>query len=600
MCCPGCNDPLPPCGDGSGGPVSGTATCPPHTEFHLHLDADRDGRVDDDRTGLDSWTWGIGGKGAVILCNNDDDGSRRPRLDNDDPSVNGGGDVHDLAPLVIRRTGPAPPSDWEAFIEITAADANRIRIFADRSGSATAIIGPGVGNRYRLPDLTFLEKEFGMEATQYADATFSGEISIKLQVRKGAAGTVEESGKVRVAPWIIFNHYDPTVRVYVVATADNAAFLSELNAAVTSAGIPAPQQAGGRYSVDRWMQDAMEPGYASMPRSGGSHDVWHLPAILRTANDRAHPSFDWGPIDQYPRNDLLAANLGFLQALPPGIGTSLDSFGNLECSPPFTHSGTRKEYKFGRIVYGSDSLRDMKQEVRELLVAQRVQEPFPIDTSWLTVGHVDEVISFCPLKNAPRKFKVLLASPNRALELIEDLHRTGHGSAALFQGIRFSGGYNLARRQLDYPYETVGSIHSNAAFRSLQTAVQAKVMIVRGQLKAGLDLRDSDFIELPVLFKAAGGRYIAYTPGVVNSLVLTKPDHSVRLCMPKPFGPVVGGRCKFEQAIEAALGPTATTGVEIHFIDDFCTYHVLSGEIHCGTNSLRQAPTDRWWWQQTV
>lgn len=71
-------------------------------EFHLHLDADRDGTVDDDPRGLSRWSWGPNGRGAVVLCNNDDDdASGQP--DNSDAIVNGVGDVADLAPLDIRR-----------------------------------------------------------------------------------------------------------------------------------------------------------------------------------------------------------------------------------------------------------------------------------------------------------------------------------------------------------------------------------------------------------------------------------------------------------------------------------------------------------------
>jgi protein-arginine deiminase len=41
----------------------------------------------------------------------------------------------------------------------------------------------------------------------------------------------------------------------------------------------------------------------------------------------------------------------------------------------------------------------------------------------------------------------------------------------------------------------------------------------------------------------------------------------------------------------------ALPGLTIKFIDDFTTYHMLQGEIHCGTNSQRTPPVDRWWWE---
>ncbi|WP_420829547.1 protein-arginine deiminase family protein [Nannocystis pusilla] len=52
--------------------------------------------------------------------------------------------------------------------------------------------------------------------------------------------------------------------------------------------------------------------------------------------------------------------------------------------------------------------------------------------------------------------------------------------------------------------------------------------------------------------------------------------------------------------MRATLGPPAETGVDLEFVDDFFTYHVNYGEIHCGTNSKRAPPIDRWWWEQQV
>jgi hypothetical protein len=38
-----------------------------------------------------------------------------------------------------------------------------------------------------------------------------------------------------------------------------------------------------------------------------------------------------------------------------------------------------------------------------------------------------------------------------------------------------------------------------------------------------------------------------------------------------------------------------------HYIDDWCAFHVVMGEVHCGTNVMRRPPeldpgfTDHWW-----
>jgi protein-arginine deiminase len=43
-------------------------------------------------------------------------------------------------------------------------------------------------------------------------------------------------------------------------------------------------------------------------------------------------------------------------------------------------------------------------------------------------------------------------------------------------------------------------------------------------------------------------------------------------------------------AFKAASSPT----LQWHFIDDWDTYHLGLGEVHCGTN-VRRTPTASWW-----
>ena len=540
----------------------------------------------------------------MVNCD-DEDGTHAP--DNEDNKINGAPDPEDIAPLDVRRVAgkPVAPGGWRAFLEVSAADAARIRIFDTRAAGAAEVVGPAAGRSFQLPSLGFLTREFGMEAVMYPNVSFTGEISITLRIVKTDGTEISESAMVRVAPWVQFSHWDETEEAYVVETTDNAAFRADLSAAVTGAGFAAPRTTPNH---DRWVQDVMEIGYTSMPKAG-AQSTWNLPVVLRTANDRSlFP--EWrSDLDEYPREHLLAPNYGWVEAMPQTTGSSLDSFGNLECSPPFEHSVTHKKYPFGRIVYGTHSTaaQSIRQEVREFLDAQTVQEPFPIDTGWLVVGHVDEVVSFCPMKNAPKKFKVLLASPGEAVAILTQLQTAGQGGARLFApsnarpgGIRFDAGFTLASRRAAYPLETANQVLGDAAFMTVQTDTQRHIDDIAAILTTELGLDPSDFIHLPVLFKEEGpglGIYVAYTPGVVNMLHLTKSDHTVRVCVPRPFGPVSGNVDRYARKVRDLLGPVATTGVDVVFIDDFVTYHVAYGEIHCGTNSKRRPRTDFWWWQ---
>ena len=64
------------------------------------------------------------------------------------------------------------------------------------------------------------------------------------------------------------------------------------------------------------------------------------------------------------------------------------------------------------------------------------------------------------------------------------------------------------------------------------------------------------------------------------------------LGIPKPFGPIIHGRCCLEEKVRALLEPL---GLHCTFIDDFFSYHKLLGDVHCGTNVRRQPFSSKWW-----
>lgn len=101
----------------------------------------------------------------------------------------------------------------------------------------------------------------------------------------------------------------------------------------------------------------------------------------------------------------------------------------------------------------------MAKAVRDFLVAQKVQEPVELFSDWLSVGHVDEFLSFVPAPDRkvtdPRVeksrmrpsepsstssssslqgFRLLLASPSACYQLLKEKQEEGFGEAAMFQG----------------------------------------------------------------------------------------------------------------------------------------------------------------------
>ena len=372
--------------------------------LHMHLDADRDGSVDDDRSGLDQWEWGAGRKGAVILVNNDDDDNNH-HPDHEDAQVNGTNDALELAPLEFRRGGtPAVAPGCQA--ELSVDDASKIRIFDSRQSGSQEIIGPTAGDTYTFPNLSPRRFQFGMEATQYAGTGFDGLVRLRLRVTS-PTGQTEEQAVVRVAPWIMPNHTDGADRVYVVnAGESNRRFRNELASYVTAAGGTLQQH----NSNDVWMQDCMEIGFSNLPTHG-------ISAVFRAPRNR--------PLQAFPRT-LLDPDFGYHEQGDIASDTTFDSHGNLEVTPPVT-SSAGKSYPWGRIYYGGAGRpqEPFDADVEEFLIRQVVQEPINIDTSWLAVGHVDEIISMVP--GGPKGFKMLLACPRLAYQILDNA-ASGPGS----------------------------------------------------------------------------------------------------------------------------------------------------------------------------
>jgi hypothetical protein len=599
------------------------AECPCPVRVHIHLDANRDGVVDDEWALNRSWTAGPDGRGAVVLCNCDDEngtpGQDGKEEDHVNLDIDGADDNSDIAPFHLRkhpRDERVPPG-WKVVVEVLHGHHTLFRIFNNERAAGTALLGPDKGPSFEITDLSQNEWKYGMETNQYpgriknpvleprcvepCGTTWSGEIVVQLRLidRHGAVRDTEEA-LIRCAPWVMFNHMDPTEELYVVKMLYNGPFIADLDAAT---GMPARQF---QENNDQWMQDVMDLGFSTLPQRTAQPDM-HLPVPIRTANLRR---LNWrgSQLDELIRKNLLGKRYGYYEPVAPGgNGSSLDSFGNLECVPPFRHPTEEKDYLFGRIIYGSggEHQSDMAAEVQEFLGAQGVQAPFTVNTGWLNVGHIDEVLSFVPTPDGRFGFKAVLACPDLARQICARLPP----STPLFRGIRALD--ELPDGGREWTGWTVGeTILGWDALLEKNDYAQDMIDLIKQALRENVGLPEEDFIDIPGLFWEVDGRCLALTPGSVNMLVVTRGPQtregarSVTLVIPKPFGPTlappgaIGSAappCEFEKEIAEKL---RLTGVTCRFVDNFVDYHLARGQIHCGTNSKRKGAIDRFWWQQ--
>ncbi|KAF1519891.1 UNVERIFIED_CONTAM: Protein-arginine deiminase type-2, partial [Eudyptes pachyrhynchus] len=265
--------------------------------------------------------------------------------------------------------------------------------------------------------------------------------------------------------------------------------------------------------------------------------------------------------------------------------TSLDSFGNLEVSPPVTVAG--KEYPLGRILIGSSfptsAGRRMTRVVRDFLCAQQVQAPVELYSDWLSVGHVDEFVTFVPTSDAKR-FRMLMASPAACYKLFREKQKEGQGEATMFKGKGTAGSFGRALTKR----VTINKVLSNDILVRQNQYVQCCIDWNRDILKKELGLTEEDIVDLPALFKLdKQGKAVPYFPNMVTMIVLARD-----LGIPKPFGPVVGGECCLERRTRSLLEPL---GLRCRFLEDVASYHGRLGEVRCGTNVQRRPFAFKWW-----
>ncbi len=531
----------------------------------LDMDANRDGTVvdtSDDDTDENKWEYGVSKKGAIIICNNDNDdiGAGNAEIDNENETVDGDDDVADLTTLTIRKLNMSTlPQGIKVILKVS--DKSKVRLFDERDATATAILGPNsTSDEYEIPDAVSDDLEYGIEATQYPDKDFDGLLTISLIIRDNNGNEInKDEVQVRVAPWLMPPNTATAEKVYVSDHDDtdsdpDTKFVEDIRNAIGNSIL---QPITCRQSnPDVWVQDEFEIGYFRRPN-------WLMHVVLDSArNGRGTTDRN---LAYYPRNNLLGQNFGIIGEDTARWSTDLDSFGNLEVSPPVTAEG--KEYKLGRIIYGSNTI-EINETLRKFLEAQKVQAPFKVDTTWLYVGHIDEIISFVPnpMTIDENDFVILLASPQLAIDILESqpdravlIPMTGESiDTALNQWKN----YNVQKQNLI-------------------------TNILEPKIKANLG--NPTIIKVPVYFKnrtASDLSAVALIPNMVNLLAANG-----KLMVAKPFFD------PFKNEFISKLSNIGYNNSTIYFIDDWFTYHVWYGDVHCGT-AVKRTPPDIKWWEQ--
>uniref|UniRef100_A0A7M4FHW5 protein-arginine deiminase n=1 Tax=Crocodylus porosus TaxID=8502 RepID=A0A7M4FHW5_CROPO len=534
----------------------------------LDTDTNRTGVVESSEADKSKWTWGPDGHGAVLLVNCDRDSHR---TQDSHLWLSSFLDLQDMSLMILRTQGPSALfAENKLVLQVPASDADKVRVFHAAGNDSYSQYKPVLGPdklSYVVDHASRQEITFYVEGLAFPDQDFSGLVffSVTPAAIPGTGDTPVFTDTVvfRVSPWIMTPNTLQPLEVFVCRDANpNVDFLSAMRALVKKANCKltvCPQLENRR---DRWIQDELEFGYVEAP-----HKLF--PVVFDSPRNRG--------LQNFPLRRILGPDFGYVTREPPKSQVSgLDSFGNLDVSPPVMVQG--KEYPLGRILIGSffprSGGRRMAKVIRDFLYAQVVQAPVEVYSDWLNVGHVDEFLTFVPASDR-KGFRLLLASPRACYQLFEEKQQQGHGDAAQFTGL---AGMAII---------TIDEILANETLRRSNRYAQNCIDWNRKILKQQLGLSEEDIIDIPQLFVLRDSYADSFFPDLVNLVVL-----GTHLGIPKPFGPIVDGQCCLEEKVRSLLEPL---GLTCTFINDFFSYFELAGDVHCGTNVLRKPFSFQWW-----
>lgn len=492
-------------GSANGGRAGGAAAgaggaAPAQPGFAVLTDTNRDGAVDErDTAGLMDWAWK--GDGAFFIANTDDD-DNKGEVDASDEVVNGQNDEADLARIVV-QVGPELLAKAAGVSVSVAMGAEQLHLF-EKSESGWSVVNGALTK-------VAARVELGIEATRFADEDWDGLALLEVDLLDAASAPLaSQQVKMRVAPWIMLPNSAKTELLYISST--TSALRPALNQVLASKGLP-DAQASSPGSQDIWFQDTMEIGYTQLPGFPPLHVV--MKAQRPNASDDVAAT-------------LLAPDFGFIaigSPRQPGDEEDhwMDWMGNLEVSHPVPG------HPLGRIYYGYSSRTTFHPTIVEFLEAQEVQKPFKINTEWLVIQHVDEVMNFVP--DQAGKAKMYIAAPAAANAVL-------------------GSGYDAGNQQI-------------------QQYIDETIAIA----KAELGLGDSDILLLPTLFEGSGSDWAPKWSSPSNAVYVNGT-----LVIGDTYTPA-----EVKTDIEQKL---SAIGVDVAWVDD-SEYNAGGGNVHCGTNTTK-------------
>lgn len=509
--------------------------------FQMYGDTNRDGIVNEsDEQRPEQWSVSVG---PLVLFNNDDD-DQNGLPDWKEKGVNGSDDEQDLALVHFKVS-----QDYAGSELLITADENArlyINLFQKTKTGWKPIDLSGATPLEFSSDIIL-----GVEAKQFASQKWTGLINLQATARKQGQIIATDTIQMGVAPWIMSPNTASVSEVHISDRGDNKTIIDQVKNIVEQAGAKLKVTSGATVS----MQGTQEIGYVQFPKSTG---LEQNPVVLK--GNRSTESDDYA-------ESLMSKDFGWFEIGKPRQMDSLnqwsDWYNNLAVTPPL------KGYPLGRIYYGKADNVSLHPDVVEFLKAQKVQgDPVEIDTSWLMVRHVDEIINFIPSPSGEPL--MLVASPGEGVKLLKDLEKKGYAGAAINRGLSTQ--------------TTVRAALNNQLLIQHNLNLQAqKIDPLIEQLKKEFNLRNDQIIEIPALFSYSG---YAWWSNLINCVYVNG-----ELLVSNPRGALIDGQDYTQEDFKRRV---AVAGINVNFLDDDY-YQELQSNIYSATNTTRIGIEQPYW-----
>lgn len=584
----------------------------------IRADTNRDGMVDVEGTSdlHDKNSW-IDSRGALFLPNIGDTLSRCHTFDRTGASLtnrelamcnDAAGDSlfapEYLAPIRILPMPTATENATGSVTVLPREHENRVRLFVKEPDW-----------RYITREYSFNSSqlrsgiELGIDSRQLVTDTrlWDGTVRVQVSVTDGDA-TDNDEVVFRLAPVLLHHHLQSVEELVVTAPTEldppQYDFVDELDEVRETIGLQNPLLLINGTSRGFWIsdegagvvdyndigaQDFLEPAYSSIP---GADGPIFIRIMLRSPQSTR-------PAGRQIFEALRGKGVGGFQS-EDGLGwEEINSYGNVETTPPYT-APSGKRFPAGRNVLGT--VRGHVPIIAGFLRAQRVQDPLFVNMDWTLAGHTDETVSFIPFNNE-KGWTVAVPDTSLGLKVLRDAASAGLGSVDAFSKPNISVFFSNDNM-------TIEQVLADPRFLQTQEYAQKFVMANVAVFQSEIGIPDDEVVRVPSLYFGVEGEsdpfyyrseglaprvpppppgelhLVAFYPAAVNGVVIGRD-----FIAPRIWGPVVNGTDIFQEAVLTAY---QRAGLTVHFVNTIETIHSQGGEVHCATNTIRDA-AHAWW-----